>query len=74
MIRIMVLIRGFEVSRSSKLGRLKLEQNIPLHFLWNQETSVRLINNTFPVNIEDRGDVRYKMSEQPLSFWSTSKE
>ena len=74
MIRIMVLIRGFEVSRSSKLGRLKLEQNIPLHFLWNQETFVRLINNTFPVNIEDRGDVRYKMSEQPLSFWSTSKE
>lgn len=74
MIRIMVLIRGFEVSRSSKLGRLKLEQNIPLHFLWNQETSVRLINNTFPVNIEDRGDVRFKVSEQPLSFWSTSKE
>lgn len=74
MIRIMVLIRGFEVSRSSKLGRLKLEQNIPLHFLWNQETSARLVNNTFSVNIEDRGDVRYKMSEQPLSFWSTSKE
>lgn len=74
MLRIMVLIRGFEVSRSSKIGRLKLEQNIPLHFLRNQETSVRLVNNTFPVNIEDRGDVRYKVSEQPLSFWSTSKE
>lgn len=68
MLRIMLLIRGFEVSRSSKIGRLKLEQNIPLHFLRNEETSVRLVNNTFPVNIEDRGDVRYKVSEQSLSF------
>lgn len=70
----MVLIHGFEVSRSSKIGCLKLEQNIPLHFLRNQETSVRLVNNTFPVNIEDLGDIRYKVSEQPLSFWSTFKE